>query len=109
MRQTKTDPESVKNRARTKAGQRLREAHLDEWNALFKEELAAVGIEWEPPLTEEQKAQKQLDELLSKHPNLRNQVVQNEIHTMRTAVGRKLSEGGAKGPEGEDFSVNDYA
>lgn len=48
----------------------LREAHKDEFNALRAEHAAALGFEWTPPLSEEEKARQQYEELLAKFPSL---------------------------------------
>lgn len=46
---------------------RLKAAHHDEFETLLVEECAARGITYTPPLTEEEKAHKQILDLISKH------------------------------------------
>lgn len=57
-----------------KATQTLRENHRDEFNTLYSEAAGALGVEWSPRLTEEEKARQQFDELLAQYPNLRDRI-----------------------------------
>lgn len=58
------------NEATRAADKRLREAHPDEWAKYKFEETKARGLDWTPRLTEEQKAEKQIADLLAKFPHL---------------------------------------
>jgi hypothetical protein len=55
---------------------RLREAHLDEFNALRQEEAKNRGVDWTPPPTEEQKAAAELEAIFERHPHLREKYAQ---------------------------------
>lgn len=70
--------ENPKSEARTAALRRLREAHAEEYNTYLGEEMGARGIEWTPRLTDEQKAAKQVADLLSQYPELKAQFVEPE-------------------------------
>lgn len=54
----------------TAASQRLREAHLTEFNLYRQEEAKARGVEWTPRPTADEKAQAELERLLAEHPDL---------------------------------------
>lgn len=64
------DNSKALSEARTAAIGRLREAHREEFNALMVEEAEKRGVKWTPRLTEEEKAEKALRELLAAHPEL---------------------------------------
>lgn len=49
----------------------LRDTHRDEFNKLYSEAAAALGVEWSPRPTEEQRAEQQFEELLNQYPHLR--------------------------------------
>lgn len=61
------DPRSAAYGAAVK---RLREGHRDEFNAMVAEEMKARGVDWRPRLTPEEKAAKQIKQLLAEHPDL---------------------------------------
>src|SRR5688500_1222029 len=52
------------------AQKRLREAHLDEFNTLHKEEAAKRGYDWKPRPTKAEKAEAELRRLLEENPEL---------------------------------------
>jgi hypothetical protein len=54
-----------------KATASLRDAHRDEFNRLYAQSAQALGVKWEPRLTDEQKAERDLDALLERFPHLR--------------------------------------
>ena len=56
------------------ATQRLREAHPEEFVKFRKEAAEELGVEWEPRLTPEQRAEQDFDALLEKFPHLRERV-----------------------------------
>lgn len=56
------------------ATQRLREAHPEEFTKLRKAAAEELGVEWEPRLTAEQKAEQQFEELLERYPHLRERL-----------------------------------
>lgn len=60
--------------AYTAATSRLRDAHRDEFERLYQQEATNRGVEYTPRLTPEQKAEKQLADLLREHPHLRERV-----------------------------------
>jgi hypothetical protein len=52
------------------ASQHLREEHRDEFNGYYSEEAKERGVVWEPRLNAEQRAEKELSELLARFPHL---------------------------------------
>lgn len=62
---------SQKRRAAYSAAEtRLREKYADEFRALVTEEATNRGVEYVFRLTEEEKARKQLADLIAKYPNI---------------------------------------
>lgn len=61
-------------KAYSAATAKVRDAHRDEFNAFMVEEAKALGVDWKPKPTEEEKAKAQLDALLAEHPHLREQM-----------------------------------
>lgn len=57
------------------ANKRLRAAHNEEFQNFYKEEAAALGEEYKPKPTAEEKAAAEVAALLEKFPHLREQVV----------------------------------
>jgi len=57
-------------KAYTRATQTLREQHRDDFNELYSKFAAEQGVEWQPRLTPEQKAEQELDALLDAFPHL---------------------------------------
>ena len=72
--EAKVDSQKALSEARTAAIGRLREAHREEFNALMVEEAASRGVKWTPRLTDEEKAEKALRELLEANPELAEKV-----------------------------------
>lgn len=60
--------------AYTAATQRLRDGHREQFNTLYREEAEKKGVEWKPRLSESEKAESQIRELLAKHPDLVHKV-----------------------------------
>ena len=60
--------------ARHAATARLIADHQEEFNRLYSEEAQARGVEYTPPLNEEQKAEAALRAILEKHPELAGKV-----------------------------------
>lgn len=52
------------------AEKRLRENHSDEFNQLRAEEAKARGLDWKPRKTDKEKAQEQVNALLTQYPDL---------------------------------------
>lgn len=65
----------VRREADYAATARLKEAHLPEFNELKSREMRARGIEWSPKPTDEEKAAAAVQELLAKHPGLRDTIL----------------------------------
>jgi hypothetical protein len=61
-------------KAYTAATQRLREAHRDEFNALYETAAGEQGVEWKPRQSPEQKAEAEFDRLLADYPHLKDRV-----------------------------------
>ena len=60
------------------ATQRLRETHRDEFIQYRQEAAAELGIEWEPRLTAEQRAERDFDRLLAEYPHLKDRLAPAE-------------------------------
>lgn len=58
------------------ATQRLREAYPTEFKQLRKEAAKELGVEWEPRLTPEERAEQEFDDLLDRFPYLRERLTQ---------------------------------
>lgn len=73
MTDTPTEQTEVQKRraAYSAAESRLREAHLDEFKALVKEEADRLGVTYVFRKTDAERAAEQLDKLLATHPELR--------------------------------------
>lgn len=67
----KTTDQKARAKAYNRAQTRLREAHADEWQTILGEEYEAVGIEYKPRLSPEQKAKVQIEALLAEFPSLK--------------------------------------
>jgi hypothetical protein len=50
----------------------LRDRHRREFDELYEAECAKLGVSYKRRLSEEEKAEKQVEELLAKHPDLRS-------------------------------------
>lgn len=68
------DTAALRREAYSAAQTRLREENRDAYNRIMAEEMQARGIDWAPRLTEEEKAAKQVADLLAQYPSLREQV-----------------------------------
>lgn len=68
------DAAALRREAYSAAQTRLREENRDAYNRIMAEEMQARGIDWAPRLTEEEKAAKQVADLLAQYPSLREQV-----------------------------------
>lgn len=62
--------EQQRSRAYNRAVRRLREAHPQVWQSLLAEEYEIEGLQYRPRLTPQQKAKKQIEELLNEFPEL---------------------------------------
>lgn len=88
---TKADKATLQRQAYGKAQARLREAHRPEFNEYMAEEAKALGIDWSPKPTEEQKAAQQLHALLAAHPHLREAMQEQEAEAS-SAPGRRIAD-----------------
>lgn len=59
--------------AYTKANTALREKHRDEFETLYQSEAQALGVDYKPRPTAEQKAEEQMAAILNEYPHLREQ------------------------------------
>jgi hypothetical protein len=64
------DAKALQREAYGRATSRVRENHRDEFNDYMVEECKARGITWTPPLSAQAKAQRDLDDLIAKNPEL---------------------------------------
>lgn len=69
---TLTEEEAV-NKSYAIAQRRLREQNLAEFNRLRTQAAKELGYDWHPQPTAEEKAAKQMEELLAEFPGLRDQ------------------------------------
>lgn len=74
------------NKASGKASARLKANHLDEWNTLMALEAKALGEDWAPRLSPEQKAEQDLRELLESNPSLRDKLISEIRETIAPVV-----------------------
>jgi hypothetical protein len=65
---------AILNKASGIASARLKDAHIDEWNGYMAEEAKALGEQWSPRLSAEQRAEVELKALLDAHPNLKDRL-----------------------------------
>lgn len=52
----------------------LRDKYRDEFNGLYQQAAAALGVEWSPRPSEEQQAEAMFDDLLARFPHLRERI-----------------------------------
>lgn len=75
--QTEAEKKAAKERAdklaksHVQAMTALQTNHLPEYNTLRQEAAKALGVEWVPPLTKEQKAALDLERIYKEFPHLR--------------------------------------
>lgn len=72
-----TDPEERSKALRKAYGNattRLREEHRDEFDRIYTEEARALGVDYQPKPTAEQKAEAELQVLLQQYPHLRDKI-----------------------------------
>lgn len=67
---------SLLRKAYGAATTRLREQYRTEFDALYSQEAEALGVEYTPRLTAEQKAEQQMQALLAEFPHLAEKVAQ---------------------------------
>lgn len=65
--------QQLKNRLRNDAQRELLNKHRSEYNKIAEAKFAEHGLKFERRLNETEKAQRQLEKLLEKHPELRGQ------------------------------------
>lgn len=68
----KTERSSALRKAYGNATTRLREEHRAEFDALYSQEAEALGVDYTPKPTPEQKAAAEIDDLLERFPTLRD-------------------------------------
>lgn len=61
-------------KAYSNATSRLRQDHRDDFDKLMSEEAQNLGVEYTPRLTPEERAKKELEEILEQFPSLRDQI-----------------------------------
>jgi hypothetical protein len=64
--------------AYNRASQALREAHRDEFNTLYREHAATLGVEWSPRLKPEERAEQELLTIFDAFPHLRERYAAGE-------------------------------
>lgn len=77
-KQQKQTPDSARSRAYNRATKRLREQFPDQWNVFIGEEYEKEGLTYRRRLSEEEKAEQTVADLLEKYPSLRSLVSQDE-------------------------------
>lgn len=74
MTDTEKAERSTKLRtAYTQANTALREKYRDEFERLYQEKAEALGVDYKPRPTAEQRAQEQMEAILNDYPHLREQ------------------------------------
>jgi len=76
--QPETERGSLLRKAYGAATTRLREQYRSEFDALYSQEAQALGVDYQPKPTPEQKAEQDLAELLAKFPHLRDKVTADQ-------------------------------
>lgn len=71
--QTKATRQGALRKAYGQATALLREQHRDEFDGLYAQEAKALGVDYTPRPSAEQRALQQIEALLNEHPALRNQ------------------------------------
>ena len=71
---TEDEKKAALRKAYGTATQHLRDNHRDEFNKLYSAEAAALGVEWSPRQTPEEKAEQAFDTLLRDYPFLRDRL-----------------------------------
>lgn len=74
--------ESAKDKVRSaysKATTRLREAHKEEFNTLMAAEAKALGVEWKPRLSAEEKKRAALREAIAADPELAASILDDVV------------------------------
>jgi hypothetical protein len=69
-----SDKSGLIRKAYSAATAKVRDAHRDEFNAFMVEEAKALGVDWKPKQTDEEKAAAKLQAILAEHPHLREQM-----------------------------------
>lgn len=64
--------------AYNRASQALREAHRDEFNTLYSEHAAELGVQWSPRLKPEERAEQELLTIFEAFPHLRERYAAGE-------------------------------
>lgn len=72
--ESKRERDKALKKAYQAANRRLRQEHQDEFNVYYAEEAEALGYEWKPRQTAEQKAEAEFQRLLAEFPHLAEQV-----------------------------------
>jgi hypothetical protein len=68
----KKSDEATLRQAYGQATTKLREAHREEFQRYYKESAEALGVEYKPRLSKEERAERDLDALLKEFPHLRS-------------------------------------
>jgi hypothetical protein len=64
----------------------VKDAHIKEFNEAKVAEAKRLGVTWEPKLTEEERARKELEELLARHPSLEAALIRRVREDMLSAA-----------------------
>jgi hypothetical protein len=73
--QEQQDRASKLRKAYTNAQASLRTIHRDEFDRLYQEEAQKLGVDYTPKPSAEQKAEEQINTLLSEYPHLRERLL----------------------------------
>ena len=69
---TGSDEQKQKAKARAEAVKRLIDAHPDEYRTLMQQAHLAHGVKYNPRLTAEERARKQVEALLAEYPAIKD-------------------------------------
>lgn len=81
------DRKEALRKAYGKATQDLREKHRGDFDALYAEHARALGVDYEPRKTPEQKAAEEFDALMEQYPFLRERAANPDAPQGQTVLG----------------------
>lgn len=70
-----SERQALINKADSAAYRALRKAHLQEFNEAKQKAAAELGLDWHPRASAEERARKQISNLLSEHPDLQAELL----------------------------------
>jgi vacuolar-type H+-ATPase subunit H len=71
---TQEDKDKALKKAYQSATSKLRDAHREDFNRIYKAEAEALGVKWEPRKTAEERAEEEMEDLIRRFPHLAGKV-----------------------------------